>query len=200
MDYQEGSFVRPGTLLYKIDPKPLQASLASAQADQSTAEAGLEKADNDVKRYTPLAAKQAVSQQELDNALAAQDAARSRVDAAKAAVQKATLDLSYTRIASPIAGLVGTTLVKPGNLVGRGDNTLLTTVSEIDPILFRVGMTEADYLRLAKREPVRKNAQPQATGILLTLADGTVHKYPGRLGTVDRAVDPATGTLGVQVV
>src|SRR5262245_50188382 len=129
MNFQEGSFVKKGDLLYRIDPKPLEATLAAAKADQQTHEAGLAKANNDVARYTPLVAKQAVSKEELDNALAAQDAAKSKVEAAKAAVEKATLELSYTRVFSPIDGLVGITNVKAGNLVGRGENTLLTTIS-----------------------------------------------------------------------
>jgi membrane fusion protein, multidrug efflux system len=200
MKFQEGSFVPKGTLLYEIDRKPLEAALAAAKADQDTAQARLEKTNNDVARYKPLAAKQAVSQQELDNALAAQEAARSQVAAAVANVQKASLDLGYTRVTSPIEGLVGTTLVKPGNLVGRGQNTLLTTVSQIDPMLFRVGVTEADYLRIAKRVSSRTASAPQASGIQLTLADGTVHPEAGKISTIDRAVDPTTGTLGVQFV
>jgi membrane fusion protein (multidrug efflux system) len=198
MSFREGSFVTKGSLLYEIDRLPLEATLAEARAGQTTAEARLEKTDNDVNRYKPLAAKQAVSQQELDNALAAQNAARSEVEAAKAAVQKASLDLGYVRVVSPIDGLVGTTQVKPGNLVGRGDNTLLTTVSQIDPILFRVGVTEADYLRIARRYPSKIGAVPQAKGIKLTLSDGTVHPQTGSVSNVDRAVDPTTGTLGVQ--
>jgi len=198
MDYQEGSFVQKGALLYVIDPKELQAAVSQSKADQATAQARLEKATNDVNRYTPLVAKQAVSRQELDDAKAAQDAARSQVEAAKAGVEKATIDLGYTRVSSPIAGLVGTTLVKPGNLVGRGQNTLLTTVSQIDPMLFRVGLTEADYLKIAKRNQSRAAGAPKVTGIELTLTDGTVHPQTGTVNTVDRAVDPATGTLGVQ--
>ena len=195
MNFQEGSFVRKGTLLYTIDRKPLEATVAAARAEQATAEARLEKARNDVNRYTPLAAKQAVSQQELDNARAAQDAATSQVEAAKAAVEKVSYDVGYTRVTSPIDGLIGTTLVKPGNLVGRGENTLLTTISQINPVLFRVGVTEADYLRIVRR-PTSKNTG--RTGIELTLADGSVHPQTGTINTVDRAVDPATGTLGVQ--
>src|SRR5262245_23174783 len=125
MNFREGSFVRKGSLLYTIDPKPFEAALAQAKADQATAQARLEKASNDVRRYTPLVAKQAVSQQELDNARAAQDAGRSEVDAGKAAVEKAALDLSYTRVLCPVDGLVGFTKVKPGSLVGRGESTLL---------------------------------------------------------------------------
>ena len=114
VNFREGSFVRRGDLLYQIDPKPLQATLAQANAELATARARLAKADNDVARYVPLVAKQAVSQRELDDARAAQDAMRSQVEASKAAVDKATLDLGYVRITSPISGLVGTTQVKAG--------------------------------------------------------------------------------------
>ena len=151
VNFQEGTLVRKGTLLYEIDRKPLEAILSAAKAELATSEARLEKAKNDVARYTPLAAKQAVSQQELDNAKAARDAETAQVEAGKAAVDKATLDLSYTRIMSPIDGLAGTTRVKPGNLVGRGESTLLTTISQINPVLFRVAATEADYLRFSRR-------------------------------------------------
>jgi membrane fusion protein, multidrug efflux system len=213
VNFREGSFVRKGDLLYQIDPKPLQAALAQANAakatgdaDLATARARLAKTDNDVARYTPLAAKQAVSQRELDDARAAQDAARSQVDAArsqvdaaKAAEDKAKLDLSYVRITSPINGLVGTTQVKPGSLVGRGESTLLTTVSVIDPIIFRVALTEADYLRIVKRDPTRAGKEGKVSGIQLTLADGTTHPHTGTIGPVERAVNATTGTLGVQL-
>ena len=137
--FQEGSLVRRGQVLYRIDRKPLEASLANVRAELGTAQARYEKTQNDVKRLQPLAAKQAVSAQELDNALAAQDAARSQVEARKADMERVSLDLGYTNVTSPIDGLVGTTLVKAGSLVGRGESTLLTTVSQIDPILFRAG-------------------------------------------------------------
>jgi membrane fusion protein (multidrug efflux system) len=201
VNFREGSFVRQGDLLYQIDRKPFEAALAAARADLATAQARLAKANNDVKRYTPLVAKQAVSQQELDDARAAQDASRSQVDAAQAGVDKATLDLGYTRVLSPLDGLAGTTQVKPGSLVGRGESTLLTTVSRIDPMIFRVGVTEADYLRVIKRDPSRAGSESRAsTDIELTLADGTVHPQKGRLGPVERAVNAATGTLGVQIL
>jgi len=200
MTFREGSFVKQGTVLYEIDRKPLEALLAQARADQATAQTRLAKADNDVKRYTPLVAKQAVSQQELDDAQAEQDAARSQLEAAKANVEKAVLDLSYTRITAPISGLIGTTEVKPGSLVGRGENTLLTTISQVDPILFTVGVTEADYMKVARRATDRVGeAAPRATGIQLTLADGTVYPHEGKVSVIDRAVDPTTGTLGIQI-
>jgi membrane fusion protein (multidrug efflux system) len=200
VSFQEGSLVRQGDLLYEIDRQPLEATLAQARADQATAEAGLAKANNDVARYKPLVAKQAVSQRELDDALAQQDAARSRVDAGKAAVEKARLDLGYTRITAPISGLVGTTLVKAGNLVGRGESTLLTTISQIDPALFRVGVTEADYLLVARRGVEQGRAAAGQGNIQLTLADGTLYGHPGKVNVVDRAVDPTTGTLGIQLL
>ena len=200
VNFQEGTFVKQGALLYTIDRKPLEAIVAEGRADQATAEARLAKANNDVNRYTPLVAKQAVSKQELDNALAEQDASKSQVEAAKAAVEKAALDLGYTRVTAPISGLIGTTQVKPGNLVGRGESTLLTTISQIDPILFRVGVTEADYLRVARQiQAAGKSSGGSAEGIRLTLADGAQYPQTGRIQTVDRAVDPSTGTLGLQL-
>jgi membrane fusion protein (multidrug efflux system) len=198
--FKEGSFIKKGDLLYTIDRKPLEATLAEAKADQATAEADLAKANNDVNRYTPLVAKQAVSREELDNALARQAAAKSRLDAAKATVESATLELAYTKAYAPIDGLVGTTQVKSGNLVGRGENTLLTTISQIDPILFRVGVTEADYLKVMRRSASRGSATSgSAEGIELRLADGTVYSHTGKVRTVERAVDPTTGTLGLEL-
>ena len=201
VNFQEGTFVKQGDLLYTIDRKPLEAIVAEGKASQATAEARLAKANNDVNRYTPLVAKQAVSKQELDNALAEQDASKSQVEAAKASVEKAALDLGYTRVTSPISGLIGTTEVKSGNLVGRGESTLLTTISQIDPILLRVGVTEADYLRVARQVIAsgRKGANPRE-GIELLLADGTKYPQTGKVNTIDRAVDPSTGTLGLQLV
>jgi membrane fusion protein (multidrug efflux system) len=198
--FTEGTFVSKGTLLYQIDPLPLEAALANAKANLATAQARLAKSNNDVSRLTPLAKQQAVSQQELDNALSAQDAARAQVDAMKAAVDKATLDLGYTHITSPIDGLVGTTQVKAGNLVGRGESTLLTTVSQVDPILFRAGVSEAEYLKVAKRilEEGGLKATRQRPEVDLILADGTVHRHKGFIDTIERAVDPTTGTLAIQ--
>jgi membrane fusion protein (multidrug efflux system) len=199
VSFTEGSLVRKGQLLYRIDPKPLQATLANARADLATAEARLAKTNNDVTRLKPLAARQAVSQQELDNAVANQDAAKAQVDAHAASVEKARLDLGYTTISSPISGMVGTTLVRAGNLVGRGESTLLTTVSEIDPILFTAGISEAEYLRIARRaDELKREAGGKPVPVDLLLADGLVHSHQGRVDAIERAVDPATGTLSVQ--
>jgi membrane fusion protein (multidrug efflux system) len=200
--FTEGSLVRKGQLLYKIDPKPLQAILANAKANLATSQARLEKARNDVNRFKPLVAQQAVSQQELDNAISAQDAALAQVDAGKAAVEKAEFDLSYTTITAPLDGLIGTTKVKAGNLVGRGESTLLVTISQIDPILFRAGMAEAEYLKLARRmqeDLAQGRTGSTSTPVQLILADGTVHAYEGRLDAVERNIDATTGTLALQI-
>jgi len=197
--FTEGAFVKKGDRLYQIDPKPFQAALAQAKANLATAQARLNQMTITVNRLTPLEAQKAVSRQELDNALANQDAARAQVDAGQATVDNATLNLGYTSIASPIDGVVGTTLVKAGNLVGRGESTLLTTVSQVDPILFRAGISEAEYLRIARRaEELRAARGDEKTAIQLLLADGTIHSQTGHVEAVERAVDPTTGTLAVQ--
>jgi membrane fusion protein (multidrug efflux system) len=200
MNFTEGSFVKKGQLLYKIDPQPFEAALDQAKGNLSTAQARLEKTNNDVARYRPLAQQQAVSQQELDNALSAQEAAKFQVVAYDAVVAKAKLDLAYTTITSPVDGVIGTTQKKVGSLVGRGENTLLNTVSQVDPILFRCAIAEAEYLRLARRSTDRKEKLEPKYAVELILSDGTVFPHKGRLDALERAVDPTTGTLTGQFI
>jgi membrane fusion protein (multidrug efflux system) len=195
VNFTEGSFVTKGQLLYKIDPQPLQAALAQAQANLETARAGLDKTNNDVNRYKPLAEQKAVSQQELDNALSAQQAAQFQVTAYGAQVDKAKLDLAYTTITSPLDGIIGTTQRKVGALVGRGENTLLNTISQVDPILFRCAIAEAEYLRIARLGAGKDKSFEKKFGVELILSDGTVFPHKGRLDAIERAVDAATGTL-----
>jgi membrane fusion protein (multidrug efflux system) len=195
INFTEGAFVHKGQLLYKIDPKPFEAALDQAKANLATAQAGLEKTNNDVARYQPLFARQAVSKQELDNALSAQQAARAQVDAHKAALAQAQLDLGYTNIASPVDGVIGTTQKKVGSLVGRGESTLLNIVSQLNPILFRCSIAEAEYLRLARRGGQDPKAAQKQANVELILADGTIFSHKGRLDAIERAVDPTTGTL-----
>ena len=194
ISFAEGSLVRKGQLLYKIDPQPFLVAIDQAKANLATAQAGLEKTDNDVARFGPLFAKQAVSKQELDNALSAQQAARAQVDAHKAALAQAQLDLGYTNITSPVDGIIGTTQMKVGSLVGRG-TTLLNTVSQLNPILFRCAIAEAEYLRIARRSQQSGKPGDKIANVELILADGTIFPHRGRLDSVERAVDPTTGTL-----
>jgi membrane fusion protein (multidrug efflux system) len=194
MNFTEGAFVKKGQLLYRIDPQPFEAALAEARANLETARARLDKTNTDVARLAPLAKEQAVSQQELDNAMSSQEAAKAQASAAEARVTKAKLDLAYTTITSPVEGLIGTTQKKVGSLVAGGE-TLLNVVSQINPILFRCAIAEAEYLRIARRSAGRDKSQEKKFGVELILADGTVHPHKGRLESVERAVDPTTGTL-----
>jgi membrane fusion protein (multidrug efflux system) len=193
INFTEGSFVRKGDLLYKIDPQPFEAAVAESKADLETAHARLDKARNDVNRLMPLVKERAVSQQELDNALSAREAAQSQVAAFEAKLAKAKLDLAYTMIFSPTDGIIGTTKQKVGSLVSRGDSGLLNTVSKVDPILFRCAIAEAEYLKIARRGTGRQYEKKY--GVDLILADGTVHPHKGKLDAIERAVDPTTGTL-----
>jgi membrane fusion protein (multidrug efflux system) len=194
INFKEGSLVQKGQLLYKIDPQPFLVAIDQAKANLATAQAALEKTNNDVARYKPLFERQAVSKQELDNALSAQEAARAQVDAHKAAVAQAQLDLGYTNITSPVDGVIGTTQKKVGSLVGRGE-TVLNTVSQLNPIFFRCAIAEAEYLRLAQRGADRDKSLQKKFGVELILADGNIFSHKGRLDAIERAVDPTTGTL-----
>jgi membrane fusion protein (multidrug efflux system) len=187
--FTEGTFVTKGTPLYQIDPKPFESAVAQAKAQVASWNARVSQTQTEEARLKPLAEQQAVSRRDYDNAVAARDAAIAQLEAAKANLDKAQLDLGYTSITAPLDGIVGTTKVKAGNLVGRGESTLLTTVSNVNPILFRAGISEAEYLRVAKRvqEGGPKAANAEVT---LILADGTV--------LPEREVDSTTGTLAVQ--
>jgi membrane fusion protein (multidrug efflux system) len=199
IDYREGTEVKKGQLLFTIDDQPYRARLAEARGELARAQSALSKANMDVTRFKPLAEQKAISQAELDNALAAQRAARAQVDAARANAEKATLDVGYTRITAPIDGLVGQAKRKAGDLVGKGEPTLLTTISSIDPIRVTVNIPEALYLKYADRVPTSGAAPPEPTpdrpGAELVLSDGSVYPERGQLVLVDRAVDPQTGTL-----
>jgi membrane fusion protein (multidrug efflux system) len=190
--FTEGTLVKKDQLLFTLDKREFQAKLLQARAQLEIALAGLGKTETDERRLKPLAERKAVPQQDYDNAAANLLAAKANVQAARANVVAAELDLSYTTIRSPIAGLIGKRLVAPGNLVGKGDATLLDTVSSIDPIRVNATISEAEYLRFfaTAKEQGRSSAPLE-----LILADGSVHPYKGKLVIVDRAVDQKTGTL-----
>ncbi len=205
VDYAEGSEVKKGQLLFTIDDQPYRAALAEAQAILARSQSDLAKAELDVKRFTPLAAERAISQAELDNAVAAERSAKAQIAARQANVEQARLNLSYTRIAAPITGVAGRAEHKVGDLVGKGEPTLLTTISSIDPIRASVAIPEADYLRFSrasKQEAASSGKAPAARAerpAQLVLSDGTVHPFPGKVVFTDRAVDAATGTLRVDL-
>jgi membrane fusion protein, multidrug efflux system len=212
-NYKDGSYVKAGTLLFTIDPRQYQAQLAQSQGDLAVAQALLTRANITVQRYRPLAEKQAISQQELDNAIAAQESAAGQVQAGKGAVEQAKLNLSYTSIYSPVDGIVGTAQVNIGNLVGQGTPTLLTTVSQVEPTKVIFNISEGEYLRYASRIrqlELQDTAQMNARladmrdggtdGLQLLLADDKVYPYRGFIISVQRQVQTTTGTIQVEAV
>ena len=195
VNFAEGTVVNKGQLLYTIDPSPFEAALAQSKAKLAEAEAQLARAHQDVARYEPLVAKNAISRQEYETAVAIERAQESAVEAARAAARSAEIDLGYTRVLAPDAGLVGKTEVYPGTLVGGGGSTLLTRISKVDPIHARFTIPESDYLYYARRVQERETTGGGDLPFELVLADGSVHGYPGSLVFIDRNVDSQTGTI-----
>jgi membrane fusion protein (multidrug efflux system) len=194
--FDEGKPVRKGEVLYEIDPKPLIAAVNSAKGKLAQAQADLAKARQDVARYKPLVEQNAISREEYETATALEQAAVAKVDAAKAQLESAQLDLGYTKVQSPIDGIAGKTEVKAGALVGRGQSTLLTTVSTNDPIHCRFAVSERDYLAVARR--TREGGGAQKLEFEMILADGAVHPHKGSLVFIERLIDPTTGTIMVE--
>ena len=243
-NYAEGTVVKAGQVLFTLDPREYDAQLMqakaqlakarsdlaqaqertvvdTAQANVGIALAQLNKTDQDVKRLKPLAEQRAVPQQDYDNALAAQQAARAdlegrqaslntakvnqtaaiqqaqaAVEAADASIRQAELNVEYCTVTTPIEGIAGTRQVAPGNLVGNGDATLLTTVSDINPMRVYVSISESDYLMYSRMKAQGK-MKGGAGELELILADGSVFPEKGRIIIADRAVDLKTGTLSL---
>jgi membrane fusion protein (multidrug efflux system) len=196
VNFTEGLPVRKGQLLYTIDPSPFEANLAQSKGTLAGTEADLARARQDVERYRPLAAENAIPKETYDTAVALERAAAAAVQAAQAAVQRAQIDLGYTKVFAPEAGLIGKTEVYPGTLVGQGQTNLLTHISQIASIHVRFTLPEREYLRLARRRAEGgQGDQLSPRPLELVLADGTVHPEWGRLVFVDRNVDPETGTI-----
>jgi membrane fusion protein, multidrug efflux system len=240
--FEEGRPVKRGQVLFTLDKRKYESDLQTAKAQLAKARADLElakdkvtvdmaqakvdqakaemgKADLDVNRLTPLAKENAVPQQDLDNALVAQevgksnvqasrasyenvvlnqkvttDQARAAVMAGEAAVNNAELDLSYCTITAPMDGLIGQRMVSVGNLVGRGEPTLLATLSALDPLRVSFALSEAEYLKIAER---MGSAVQRPLALDLILADGSVFPHKGRAVIAERAVDEKTGTLTI---
>ena len=199
MNYREGSPVTKGQLLFVIDPKPFEAAVAQARASVAEAKARHDRTVVQVTRLRPLAAQNAVSQQDLDNALASEEASRAGQDVAQAQLTAAQLDLSYTRVTSPISGTAGNRLVDVGSYVGSPQPTVLTVVSSLDPVRFDFTISESEYLALARTAAAEGRTRPRSDASLeLVLADGSVHTEKGRITVVGRGVSAETGTLPLQ--
>ncbi|HEV8121974.1 MAG TPA: efflux RND transporter periplasmic adaptor subunit [Candidatus Polarisedimenticolia bacterium] len=197
--FQEGTQVRKGQLLYTIDPQEQLQSVARARGDLASAKTRLVKAESDVKRYRPLAEMKAVSQADLDAAVAEEGAAQGQVEANEAALRSMEITLSYTKIASPIDGLIGMTQAKVGDYVGQLPNpVVLDTVSNIEEVLARFSVTERDYLEMMRKIGPPDTRKTRFDDVELILADGSLYEHRGAIDFADRQINPTTGTLNVQ--
>ena len=194
--YREGAFVRKGEVLFEIDRRPLEATLGQATARLAEAKAQLAKSERDLARDRPLAEQRAIAQSQLDNDLSARDAAQAAQASAEAAVQSAELNLRFTRVTSLVDGIAAIASAQIGDLVGP--TTLLTTVSQVDPIKVYFPISEQEYLGIA--DAVRSPAAlsrlwQEGGGLALVLADGSTYARRGTVVAVDRDVDPKMGTI-----
>ncbi len=197
-DYQEGGFVRQGQVLFEIDPRPFQAALDQAKGQLAQAEAQRANAELNVRRDIPEAEAHAIPQSQLDNDRQALLGAKAVVDTDQAAVEQASLNLGYTKVLSLIDGIAGVTTVQVGNLVGP--STILTSVSQVNPIKAYFPISEQEYLRMADgAAPGRVDWLTHASRIplQLILADGTTYSYPGKIVFADRQVNTQTGTIQI---
>jgi membrane fusion protein (multidrug efflux system) len=196
--FTEGGKVKQGDLLFRLDRRPFVEKLAVAKASLAEAMAAQRKYEIDVSRLKPLVANGGVSQQDLDNAEASLEASTAMVESATASVESAQLDLGYCEVKSPIDGLIGAKEVSVGDLVGKGQPTLLATMSSLDPMWFYCNISEAEYIRTK----VRAEELGKDLGMLpltLILPGGKEHEHEGRIVFFDRAVNTKTGTMRMRV-
>ncbi|HEX9155665.1 MAG TPA: efflux RND transporter periplasmic adaptor subunit [Nitrospira sp.] len=194
-NYTEGQFVKQGQILFEIDPRTFQATLNQAKADLAQKKARWDTTKANLARIRPLAEQNAVSLKDLDDAVGSEQSTHAAFDEAQAAVEKAQLDLGFTRITSPISGIAGIAKAQIGNLVGPGQVEELTTVSAVDPIKVLVPISEQEFLHL---QQAKRSATGQSTRkIDLILSDGSLYPRKGEVAFTDRQVDPATGTIKV---
>jgi RND family efflux transporter MFP subunit len=197
-DYHEGAFVKKGQLLFEIDPRPFQAALDQAKGQLAQAQAQMANADINVKRDVPEAEAHAIPQSQLDNDTQSLFAAKAAVEADQAAVEQAALNLGYTKVISWIDGIAGITTVQVGNLVVQ--STVLTAVSQVNPIKVYFPISEQEYLRLADGSApgsVDFLARASRIPLKLTLADGSAYPHPGTIIFADRQVNEQTGTIQI---
>lgn len=195
--FEEGSEVTAGQRLYRIDPKPYAAAVAGAQAELARAQAALEVARLRAERYAPLARSGAVPRQDNDDVQAALRQARAQVEAAEAALESARIDLGYTNVVAPIAGVIGPSLVTEGALVSAGQASHLALITQLDPIYVDIQRPAAELLRLrADLEQGRlERAGPNAARVQLRLEDDSLYPLDGRLAFSGVTVDPGTGSV-----
>jgi membrane fusion protein (multidrug efflux system) len=197
MPFTEGVEVKQGDLLFQLDKKPFLEKLAAATGALAEANAALGKYEADVARLEPLFNKRAIPKQDLDNAVASVEVGKASVTTAQARVEFAQLDLGYCDVKAPITGLIGATQVSIGELVGKGEPTLLATISTLDPIWFYCNVSEVDYIRAEEKSRALGRDIASLT-LTLILPNGAEHSDQGRFVFIDRAVNVKTGTLRVR--
>src|SRR6478752_6848047 len=196
-NYKEGAVVRQGDVLFEIDPRPFKAALDQAKAQLAQAEAQLGKARLDVERDTPLAQARAIAQSQLDTEIQAKLGTQALVQAAKANVEQAQLNIEWTKVTSLVSGIAGIAQVQIGNLVSPG--SVLTSVSQVDPIKAYFTVSEQEFTDFHRRFPTEATVEEQRKRIplQLLLADGSVYGQTGRISFADREVNPATGAIRI---
>jgi membrane fusion protein (multidrug efflux system) len=196
-NYKEGSVVQKGDALFEIDPRPFKAALDQAKAQLAQAEAQLGKAKLDVERDTPLAQARAIAQSQLDTEVQARLGAQAQVDAAKANVEQAELNVEWTRVTSLVTGIAGSAQVQIGNLVGP--NSILTSVSQVDPIRAYFTVSEQEFTDFHRRFPTEATVEEQRKRIPLhlILTDGSEYEQTGRIYFADREINPGTGAIRI---
>ncbi len=204
--FEEGSFVKEGQLLYTIESQPFEEKVAEAQSVLATAQVNLANAESDLSRIKPLAAENAISQIDLDAAQARYEASVEGVKAAEAGLRAAELELSYTKVYSPINGVIGKSRAEEGDFVGGSASTVvLTTVSYIDTMAVQFYLTQDEYLEAARRidaETKEEDVEPEddTNNLVLILSDTQVYEYKGKFDFIDRNFDTQTGSILVQTL
>jgi membrane fusion protein (multidrug efflux system) len=200
-NFTEGTRVKKGQSLYTIDRAPFAAALARAEADLAGAKARLAQARRNVERLKPLHAENAVSQKDFDDAESAQSVGEADVQAAEARLVEARLDLQYTRVEAPIAGIVGRTLASEGTLIS-GPELLLTRITQVDPIWVNFGIPEGDRLRIRSEAEAGRLVLPKDMrfDVHVRLADGEVYRRAGLLTFEDVRISAQTGTIDARAV
>lgn len=201
--FQEGFPVKKGALLYTLESQQFEADVAAKMSGVAAAETVKTEAETYLNRIKPLAAEKAVSQSDLDAAVAQYEVGISQVKAAKANLRAARIQLGYTKIYSPISGIIGKTKAKVGDFVGRQPSPIiLNTVSRIDTVLVQFFITESQYLMFMRRhmEQVDKGKfdEEEKANLELILSDGSIYKHKGKADFINREVDPQTGALLIQ--
>lgn len=198
--FKDGAFVKKGDLLFEIEPETYRAQRDRAAAALMSAQADLQRATQDYQRVMEAVKSGAVSQQEVSTYKAQKDMAEASVLSTKAALDQAELDLSYTKIASPIDGKISRNYVDVGNLVGAGENTLLANIVKLDPIYVYFNASESEYLDYMRDVQQDMATEPNKLPVNISLANNDPYPLPGRLDYLDNRVDPETGTVQIRAV